>query len=500
VPGVDAFLLQTTAAPAFLLASLAFGLGFLAAAARPAWAGSTRWLAVVALLAVAQVAYPTWITESPPVALALPLVFPLFHLARERLPTALFVGIACAIAVDLFLTKAFGLVPYAVLLAFPLARDHLPRLDRRSLALYGGAVLALAAAGLGFFVATSAWLVEILEPKFLPADAARGLWEQLDHRDTQAVAPAFEIAGQALLAAVLLRARRLDLLAVLAAALVGHWLVGGHGLDVTVGMAVLLSALVLFAEPEVLLRQRWLTLAAAGSIALSAWFRDISGVRSGFVLTLLLGAAVLAALLGASAVPDTLPAYGYAAAAVAAGLALGLAGRSFVAALAVAVLALLPARHAIAAAAVAVGIAVAAVGAAAGDLRLSEQAVTLTTDHRDVWRRVEELVPPDGLVFTSQTGEVVDGEHGWNYYPGTAGRQLYIGGWFDSPLLVDDAERARRLAVNAAVLSGRRAPGSVPVEGDYEAYFAVLRREEPAPPSFRPLYMNERFALYRVPA
>jgi hypothetical protein len=499
LPGFDAFLFQTTVSSAFVLSSLAFGLGFLAASARPAWGGSARWLAVVALLAVAQVAYPTWITESPPVAFALPLTLALFHLAREPVPTGLFVGVACAVALDLFMTKAFGLVPFAVLLAFPLVRDHLPRLERRQLLLYGGVVLGLAAAGLAFFVATSAWLVEILEPKVLPADAARGLWEQLDHRDTQAAALAFEIAGQVLLAALLFRARRLDLLAVLGAGLLGHWLVGGHGLDVTVGMAILLAALLLFAEPEVLLRQRWLGLAAAVSIALSAWFRDISGVRSGLVLSLLLAATVLAAMLGAEGGPDALPAYGYVAAAVGAGIALGLAGRPFLGALVVAVLAVLPARRAVALAAAVGAVAVTVGAAAAGDLRLSEQRVTLTTDHHDVWQRVGEVVPRDGLVFTSQTGEVVDGEHGWNYYPGVASRQLYIGGWFDSPLLVDDAERRRRLALNAAVLAGRP-PGSVPLERDYGSYFAVVRRGERVPAGFEPIYANERFALYRIPS
>jgi hypothetical protein len=270
-----------------------------------------------------------------------------------------------------------------------------------------------------------------------------------------------------------------------------------------IGVAVLLAALLFRSRPELLARERPLLVAAAVALALSTWFRDISGYRAGFVLVLLLGAALLAVFL---ALERDLGAYAYALAGVAAALLLGLSGRSFAGFLLLAALAAAPALvgpravRAAAAAGLAAAVAVAAVALARDDFRISRQAVTLTTEHRDIWEHVRDLVPPDALVFTSMTGEVIDGDRGWNYYPGIAGRQLYIGGWYDGPLLVEPEERARRLRLNRAVLEGRAIPADEPLARGFGSHFAVVRTSERAPDSFALVYRNDRFALYRIEA
>jgi hypothetical protein len=133
-----------------------------------------------------------------------------------------------------------------------------------------------------------------------------------------------------------------------------------------------------------------------------------------------------------------------------------------------------------------------------GSLHLSVQRVTLTTDDREVWQAVSRAVPKDALVFTSMTGESRDAAHGWNYYPGIAGRQLYIGGWLDGPLAVEPKALMKRLALNGRVLSGSAPPGSVAGAEGFNAYYAVVRRREHVPASFRRVYTNDRFALYRI--
>ncbi|MGH3131777.1 MAG: hypothetical protein ACRDNX_13250, partial [Gaiellaceae bacterium] len=432
LPGLDPFLFQTTAMPAFLLASIPIGLGLLGGrdddVSRSHVPGPDprAWLPVTGLLAVTMVAYPTWLTESPPVALALPLTFAVYGLACDRLPLGRFAVVAAVCAVDFALTKGFGVIPLTVLVVFAFARDHLPGLDRRRLLAVGGAVAALGAAGLAFFLGTSGWLTEIFSLKFLPADAVRGLADQLDARDTQAAGPAFELAGSLALALALLRARATPFLTTFAVALLGHWLVGGHGFDILVGMSILLSALLFRRRPELLRAQGALILAAAALLTISAWFRDISAVRAGFVFVALLAVA----LVGAFAERRVLYAY----AAVAAAVLVGLSGRSLVAFCLLvalfAVAALQPrARWLAAGLALAGGLAVAAVS----DLRLTTYDPTLTTDHYAVWQRAEEVVPPDGLVFTSLTGPVISGDQGWNYYPGITGRQIYLAGWSTSP-------------------------------------------------------------------
>jgi len=435
LPGVDVVLLQAATAPAFLVAAVAIGIGLL-----PVHERRSAWLPVAAVLAVSLTAYPTWLTESPPVALAVPLAFPMYALWRRRFPAASFAAAVAVIGVDLLLTKGFGGIPFAVVATVVLLRDH----ARRPWAYLLFA--AAAAAGAAVFVLTSVWLADLLELRFLPAEAVRGLRRQLDVRDTQAAAPAFQVAGQALLAAALVRARAFTFAAALGASLFVSWMVGGHGFDITVGLSVLLAALFFLERPDLLERHRLLVTSATVSLTLSAWFRDIAGVHAGFLLVSLLAAGLVAAT-----VRRPLP-VAAAAAVVALGVLLG----------------------------------------------LGERQTTLTREDYAVWQHVADTVPMDALVFTSQTGPQVTGTQGWNYYPGVAGRQVYLAGWSNSPLLVDPAQRARRLRLNREVLSGQLSPAQLDLSRRYGTYYAVLLRGEHAPPAFRPVYRNGRFVLYRI--
>jgi hypothetical protein len=510
VPGFEVFLFQTTALPALALASLCGGFGLLPAGrgiGRPSWHAL-----VLAGLCVAAVAYPTWLPESPPVALALPIGFALYALWAERLPVAGLLGLATVVALDLYLTKGFVGLTLVLFVCVALARDHRALLvawlrpAQAALVVLVGAALATIFWRLGLLQGPTAVLPKP-ELSFVPADAVRGIGDQLEARDTQAAAPAFAVAGQLVLAAALLRARAFAMLAAFAVGVVASWTIERYGFDLVVGLGVLLAVVLWWARPELLDRQRWLVSTAALLLGLSSWFRDISGARAGFVLVVLFGAAILAALL---ALEGARRAYLYACGATACAIALGLAGRSFAGFLVLGALALLPAaaeRMRLPARAVVVAglatagvlsIAVISVAIRNDDFRLSDSALTLTTDHHGVWRAVRELVPADGLVFTSMTGEVVDGEHGWNYYPGIAGRQLYIGGWFDGPLLVEDVERARRLRFNRMVLMGRLLPTADPIARESDSYYAVVRGNERVPGSFRELYRNSRFAIYRI--
>jgi hypothetical protein len=439
LPGVDVVLLQAATAPAFLVAAVTIGVGLV-----PPNDRRSGWVPVAAVLAVSLVAYPTWLTESPPVALAVPLAFPAYALWRRPLPIGWFAASIAVIGVDLFLTKGFGVIPLAVVTTVVLVRDHGRRAAVSALAAAAVVVAAVAI----LFALTSAWLTDLLGLKFVPADAARGLWRQLDVRDTQAAAPALLVAGQVLLAVALVRARAFTFTAALGASLIGSWIVSGHGFDITVGIAVLLAALLFLEFPSLLERHRVLVVSAAVSLTLSAWFRETAGVHAGFLLVALLAAGLLAAFAPS---PRPLAA---AAAAVAVGLLLG----------------------------------------------LGERQTTLTPSDYTLWRHVARTVAEDALVFTSETGPEITGTQGWNYYPGLAGRQVYLAGWSNSSLVVDGAERAQRLRLNRDVLSGRLSPVDLRLSRDYGAYYAVLLRDERAPRSFRRVYRNERFALYRIPS
>jgi hypothetical protein len=488
IPGLDPVLFQTTALPAFALAALAIGIGVLP---RPAGPGQ-RFLPVAGLLAAALVAYPTWITDSPPVALTLPLACSLYVMATERIPLATLVAVSLVIALDLFLTKGFAAAMFVFVFCWAFVRDHARGIDRRVLLLGAGAVVAIGIALLAFFLATSGWLTERLALSFRPDDSIRGLLDQLDERDTSRAGLGFELFGLLALLAALVRMRAWPFVGFVLVGLAGHELVGGHGFDILVGLSILPAALLWRARPELPARHRALALTAAVLLVLSAWFRDTSALRAGLVFVVLLALATIGAFAGRRVL-----AY-YPAAAVA--ILLGLSGRPFVAFVLLVALVLTaelaPAANRVVAPA---GVAAAALIAAVSSLHLTTNPPTLTSDDYRLWREVEQVVPRDGLVFTSLTGPVISGEQGWNYYPGVANRQIWLAGWSNSFLLVDEEERARRLRLNAEVVRGGRDPEDVRLERHYGSTFGVLRAAERAPGGWRLLYRNDDLALYRIP-
>jgi hypothetical protein len=489
IPGIDPFLVQTTLLPAFALGSIPIGLGLLGRTERST--AAARLLPVAGLVAVTMVAYPTWLTESPPVALALPLTFAVYVIAVERLPLGLLAAAAAVLAVDYALTKGFGALLVGVAVLAALARDHRDAIDRRAAIALAAGGLVLFAGTLVFLLATSGWLTERFSFKFLPADAVRGLADQLDTRDTQKAGLGVELLGLLALLAALVRARAATLAAVLVVALVAHAVVGGHGFDVLVGSAILLVALHAWRHPAALAAERTLLLAAGSLLALSAWFRDVSSLRAGLVFLALMGIAVVGAFAGRRVV--------WAWPGAAAAVLCAVAGRSLVGAVlllaTVAAGALVPrAAWAVAGAALAAAV----VLAVSSELALTTQPPTLTSEDHAVWEAAEDAVPADGLVFTSLTGPAISGEQGWNYYPGVSGRRVYLAGWSNSILLVDEEERARRLRLNDEVLRGEREPDDLPLDGRYSSFFAVLRADERPPAGAERIDANERFALYRL--
>ncbi len=166
-------------------------------------------------------------------------------------------------------------------------------------------------------------------------------------------------------------------------------------------------------------------------------------------------------------------------------------------------------------------IAVAALGATAVAARPRELPAARANDRR---RPASAAVPgrlggvalgpqldtERSLVFTSLTGHVLreadtsvgpetaaDGD-GWNYYPMTGRRQLYIAGWINGDYRDDADGLTARLSSNDAVLAGRSRPCDVPEAGSYAPYYVVLERSQRPPPRARLLHENSALAVYRL--
>lgn len=472
LPGTDPFLFQTSLLPAFLLASLACGL----AVVRPILLPAQR--LALALLGVAMVAYPSWLAESPPVALALPLAFSIFALAWTSLPARRLALVGAVVALDLLLTKGLVLVVLAVLLAPVLAREVRTRqraLAAAGLALLGGLVLVLA-------LRNSFWAVRETGLRFTPLDALRGLHSQLTTRSTTRLSPAFEVSGWVLLGGALWRLRAWRLLAALAVVLAWDWILETpYSIRIGLGVIALLTVLLFARRPE----PRALPFLAVSGLCLSlaVWFRDFGGLREALIATACLGASLLSLLRPSR---EHAPAFHLGLYAVVGSAALlALSGHAVIALVALGAGALAWLRRPSAGLAVAgaAGI-VSLVLALTGTLRLGTYATTLTTSDYDVWHQVSGRVPEGSLVFTDTT-------QAFDYYPAIAGRQLYLAGWYETRLQSDRDELERRLRLNGDVLAGRRPP----IQG---GSYAVVDRSRPRPPGFALLYANDRFALYRI--
>ena len=101
----------------------------------------------------------------------------------------------------------------------------------------------------------------------------------------------------------------------------------------------------------------------------------------------------------------------------------------------------------------------------------------LTPEIRALWRAVPEVVPPDALVFTDQTGPGWGLLEGWNTYAFHGRRQLFISTWMQSgELQADSSARAAKLRWNERVLDGSLDPARVPLHATYSGYFAVVDR------------------------
>ena len=446
LPGFDPILYHAATLPTFAAASLCVGLA-LFVNARPV-APPLVGIAA-ALLAVAIVAYPSWITETPPAAFALPLVFSLWRVWRDELDTRWLVLLSAVLALDYFQTKVIAIMVLGLVLLAGLVERHRHRPDFRRVALIAAGLLALGgAAVIGLLFAFASWYAGLAKPKTLPLDAVRGLTD--GDPDVRSLGLVCLVVGEVLLLAALARARSWGLFVVFAASVLPSWFLSGYGFEVALVSGAFLAALLLLDGARLDLR---LALAAGALLAFAAAAREPLGPQTAFVL-------VVALLVALGAVAARSPSV------VRGGAVVGTAAAALVLAV---------------------------------NGGLDDPAVAITTADHDIWAEVEQRVPEDGLVFTSLTGREVTPHEGWNNYPAVAERQLFIAGWYDGRLVSHDDDRDRKLEQSRSVLTGRTRPGELELSREYGSYYAVSRGSERVPRPFTRVYANDEYVLYEIP-
>jgi hypothetical protein len=455
IPGFDAFLFHAVALPVHLVVSLAIGLAWLEAGD-----GSPRggWrIVALPLLVLGSVWYPSWIVESPPMTLAWPLAFSVCELGRNRRPGAGQLGAVGGLLVFCTsVTKVFAsVVVFAVLTVS--AAAYLRSGPRARLAVVGTAI-AVTGGYVAYMLVRYRWLAQGLSPEFMPLRViVQG-----------SVAGAITIAGQGLLLWYVWRSRERWLAAGVSAGIGAYWIWPSVAHTAT-SFALMVTGAAVATRRDEPGAGKWGILAAGSLLALASLMRDpprysyrfAVAVGLGLVLALSIACALRA---GGSArigrrwamVPAQVVALGF------------------------------------------IGLAAAVLGVAR-DADLRGKHGPLTPDDHDVWARVADRTPVDGLIFTTLTGTTVSLKRGWHHYPGVAGRQVFIAGWYGSALAqTDPAAVSRRLDENQAVLEGARSPESLRLSRRYSAYFAVVERSCAKCTGCRRVHENASYIVYRL--
>ena len=112
---------------------------------------------------------------------------------------------------------------------------------------------------------------------------------------------------------------------------------------------------------------------------------------------------------------------------------------------------------------------------------------------------MRRLTPPDALIFTDQVDETINLLGGWNTYAFSGQRQIYLSSYYTAPELRNDQGKLRKLlSINASVLSGTMKPVDVPTKARREQAFAVIAADRVAPRSWKVIYTNKRYAIFKI--
>ena len=469
LPGFDGMLFLTASLSIFFALWLAIGLASVGRAVDAEYGKmATAAVAVTILLVVASVRTPSFVPESPPVALMVPLLFSISLLAfkaRGALVPSVVNGIAAAVGTAL--SKVVLVIPLGVLAVF----DALVRLKRYPPKRWQVAVLTMIGLVLGINIAHTfaIWLPAYVSA-FVPGPGTR-IWLFIHGaRDPFVLIPVMaRDVGWCVLGIGVIRIGISRLTVAYWAAILACFFYP-YLFDPAAIYAVLLVAIAIVMEPHRFSLAPRLLAIGATLLVIYPLTRDWAGLQGGVVWLLTVGPIAWIAI--ASVPPLALETRRTA-------MRLSTIGAGLL------------------------GVCLFAVGS--GLLVVDSgmrwgQADILTPAMYDMWSSVRRLTPRDALIFTDQTGPEFRVARGWNSYAATGERQLFISSWVTSVrrFQINPAARAERLAQNDKVLAGQLEPSALPLARSYGAYFAVVRSEASVPANFGLVYRNEELALYRI--
>lgn len=123
----------------------------------------------------------------------------------------------------------------------------------------------------------------------------------------------------------------------------------------------------------------------------------------------------------------------------------------------------------------------------------------LTPALKDIWSAVRRFTPNDSLIFTDQVDETINVLGGWNTFAFSGQRQIYLSSYYTAfELRKDRAKLRETLAINDSVLAGIQNPSDIKMRRQYENIFAVVSKSRQTPASWRKIYINNDYGLFRI--
>jgi hypothetical protein len=467
LPRFDPFLFNAVACPAFFLSSMCLSTGLWSSQWRVGSSGNSTVRVVVGvtvlliypLLCLASIAYPSWLVESPPVALALPLVFAALNLAQDRDGTVrrhILMGLIILACV--FLTKIFLVLPFGILFSAAFIMNTNSHSQRYIKKYWIAIITAFVGGGFVLFytLKTYFWIYKLFTPQFRPLLMVSNPGKNFGL--------ALDILGQLLVATGTFGLNYLPVLLSLTSSIIANWVLPAFT-DIVTGGAFLLAALVICRNPD--RPVIWRASLALGSLFLcyARWLREVplSDKQSAQILFLTMALSIMVSLRPLAA-------------------ALKLRSHLLQKIFAWAIL-LVGAET----------MTVFAEGLLTRQIEPThgKEGFRTVADY-DVWTHVRMLTPADCLIFFDSKP--------FDYYMGTAQRQFYLGSWYNSPLR-DMQQLLDKLSTNnKRVLRGELSPRNLNLSRAYSEYYAVVDKNHPPPAGWVLLYSNWRFSLYRVPS
>ena len=120
----------------------------------------------------------------------------------------------------------------------------------------------------------------------------------------------------------------------------------------------------------------------------------------------------------------------------------------------------------------------------------------LSASDVEIWEQVKALTPKKSIIFTDQTGPQITLNEGWNSLAGCGQRQVYIAGYYHDHFLRNNPQELyKKLEINKMILENKLHPKKIGLIDEGQQYYFVIKKDEFFSHDEKILFKNNKFLL-----